>query len=789
MRLGPTLTLFALLLALSTGIAYLGYGYLQLASEYRNRNMIHLSATQEAIDIATRQRMPGPVEVLEIMKNIQYAKDQAHWCLDTLSAFERWAFTQLGAGRALDICEQDIIHSNQALEQANRLLLPEIKHDVFTQSAIATSKDLLSSLQIMRRDSHHFQPHVQIVQTKISQIVTSGTAVASAALALVFALVSRQLVRAWRLQTEQTLELDRVSRRFSGAIAAASEGFAILDENNCLVTFNEQFSRLYVGDADFLRVGDPLEVLVENAVHGGQFDLEGQSPDDFVKAYIAQMEAENYTFERRLELVDGRHVIFRVKPTGYGDKVFTRIEITDLVRSEQEQRDIADALQRAKDKLEQQALTDPLTGLPNRRSLDRALQIRLAQGPVTLIRIDLDRFKQVNDILGHEAGDFVLCQVAAILRDNCQGQDIPARVGGDEFVILCDPRTDLGKAENLAARLLENVLKPLMFQNKRCIYGASFGIAQGAQGTAASDLLSNADAALYKAKEAGRGTVEVFTTEMHRIALRDRALADRLAFAIETGEIQPFLQTQHFADSWDLSGIEILARWVHPQEGVLSPGIFLPIAQQMGMEADIDRAIFEQAVVQSEGLFGAGFDLGRVAFNVSAGRILDPRFVETIARTVPQGRDRYAFEILESISYEDNSEALKYVIDAVRDLGFKIDVDDFGSGHASINGVLEIEPDVIKIDRNIIFPLGQSERAARMVASVLDLAHSMEAKVVAEGVDSTQKAEILKQMGCDILQGYFFSKPMTFVDFERYLRSAGGTGLVEERQSDLLVVR
>ena len=389
---------------------------------------------------------------------------------------------------------------------------------------------------------------------------------------------------------------------------------------------------------------------------------------------------------------------------------------------------------------------------------------------MTLVRIDLDRFKQVNDILGHEAGDHVLQHVASILKEHCGPDDLPARVGGDEFVILCASGTTLEVAERMAQSLLREVLKPVIFGNKRCYYGASFGIAAGNQGADPSELLSNADAALYKAKESGRGTVEVFSTEMRLAKIRDRALADRLGHALQNGEIIPFFQTQHFADGWEVAGVEVLARWDHPNEGILSPHVFLPIAQQLGMEAELDRVIFESAVTAVEQLRAQGLTVPRVAFNVSAPRLLAPDFLATVADAIPQGREGYVFEILESISCEDAGDALIFVIDALRDLGFQIDVDDFGSGHASINGVLEIEPDALKIDRNIVMPLGDSERAERMVASVLDMARSLDVDVIAEGVDRARKAELLRDMGCDILQGFFFSRPMSVADLDVFLR-------------------
>ncbi len=412
-------------------------------------------------------------------------------------------------------------------------------------------------------------------------------------------------------------------------------------------------------------------------------------------------------------------------------------------------------------RMERQALTDALTGLPNRRHLDQALAAADPNTEIALIRLDLDRFKQVNDILGHAAGDFVLRHVAGILRNTVRPEDLPARVGGDEFVILCAPGTTQEIGRDIAQRLLDEVLKPLTYEGKRCVFGASFGVAATVPGeTHTDELLQAADTALYRAKSKGRGMVEVYTSVMRRRAIQDRILADRFYEALQQGEIVPYYQTQHAASDWSLTGVEVLARWEHPTEGLLSPARFLGIARQLGMEADVDRVIFDSAVAAMDDLSERGHVVPRVSFNVSAGRIMDPAFLAIARERIPTQRSRFCFEILESISYEDSGMALDYAVDALKELGFQIDVDDFGSGHASINSVLKIEPHALKIDRNIVAPLGEHPRAEQTMGSILEFAKALGVAVIAEGVDSEAKALVLRRLGCDVLQGYFFSRPM-----------------------------
>jgi diguanylate cyclase (GGDEF)-like protein len=433
---------------------------------------------------------------------------------------------------------------------------------------------------------------------------------------------------------------------------------------------------------------------------------------------------------------------------------------------------VARQLFRAQKKIEAQSITDPLTNLLNRRGLDASLGNRIAgKEPCILIRIDLDRFKQVNDVLGHEAGDFVLCHVADIMRNTCGDGDVLARVGGDEFVVLCSAGTTLEGAQSLAKTMLDTILEPVVYDGKQCLFGASFGISSTTPfDLSPSELLNAADKALYEVKRAGRGAVATYSGAMHEAAVRDRMLSDQMREALAAGEIVPYFQTQHHSDDGSLFGVEVLARWEHPTEGVMTPDQFLGVAQQMGLETEIDGAMFRQTVDFVDRLSRDGIDVPRVSFNVSAARITDPAFLTEVRDRIPVRRDRFAFEILESVSYEESSDVLTFSIDALKELGFQIDVDDFGSGHASINSVLNIWPDALKIDRNIIYPIVDNEQALRMTVSIVDLAKALNMQVIAEGVDSVEKVDLLRNIGCDVLQGFHFTKPMPARDLRGFLQ-------------------
>ncbi len=457
-------------------------------------------------------------------------------------------------------------------------------------------------------------------------------------------------------------------------------------------------------------------------------------------------------------LTGDRHVRATLSSSSLGDKVVIRTDLTDFVRAHRAQLEHSESLTRANQKIRHKSLHDPLTDLPNRRLLDTELAAMLERGPTTVIRIDLDRFKQVNDVLGHKAGDFVLCQVANIMRQEMRDGDLGSRFGGDEFVVLCREGTSEDEARRLAETMLARILEPLMFEGKPCRFGASFGIASCQLGECdGGELLSFADAALYAAKKAGRRTVETFSPALHEQFIEERLLGDEFATALERGEIVPYFQTQHDARTHKICGVEILARWEHPRRGLLSPTAFLDVVRKLGMEDQLDAAIFDASVKILKEFAADGLSLPKVSFNVSAGRLLDPGFVGT-ARTSLSGLDtEFAFEILESISLEDMDESFFFTIEHLKDLGFAIEIDDFGSGHASIASIMDIAPDALKIDRRLVAPMLHSHRNTQMIASIVHLAKAIDISVTAEGVECPMLATALADLGCDILQGFHFS--------------------------------
>lgn len=427
-----------------------------------------------------------------------------------------------------------------------------------------------------------------------------------------------------------------------------------------------------------------------------------------------------------------------------------------------ERRAQQDAMLAAKAEIERQALHDPLTGLPNRRSLDLALQERATSedASATIVRIDLDHFKYVNDTMGHEAGDFVLCEVADILREETKKGDLPVRVGGDEFVILLEAGQGASEGRIVAERMLERIKQPRLFADKTIRVGASFGVASTLDNLLPIDeLIVGADAALYEAKDLGRNMVRNYTEQLHTYVLGRRSLARELRRAVAREEFIPYFQPQVDAETYDIVGVETLVRWSSPELGLLMPDEFLPIAEQLSAVDDIDGIVFNKAIREVSDLLAADLRIPKVSFNVTAERIQSSAFFEALSQK-PENAPKIAFEILESVLVEEQSDLFAFSIERLRSMGATIEIDDFGSGHASIVGLMHLSPDVMKIDKQLILPIVESAMTRGLLRQIIGMANLMGLRVTAEGVETLEHAKILRQFGCHTLQGYLISKPM-----------------------------
>lgn len=431
-------------------------------------------------------------------------------------------------------------------------------------------------------------------------------------------------------------------------------------------------------------------------------------------------------------------------------------------------------LEAAKARIEHNALHDSLTGLPNRRYLDETLQREAERCTannenLALLHIDLDRFKQINDTLGHAAGDAMLVHASKVLLGNVRRSDFVARVGGDEFVVLCGLEGGQERLSGLADRIIAQMRQPVAYQGHECRFGVSVGIASEKPGAVdARRLLVNADIALYRAKRRGRNRYEFFTEALQAEVVNTKRIADDILSGLERDEFRPFFQPQFDARTFDVVGVEALARWQHPVDGLLPPAVFINIAEELSVVSMIDRMILEKTLKEFEGWRAAGLKVPKVSVNVSARRLQDETLIKGL-RGLDIVPGTVSFELVESIFLDKTEDIVLWNIDQLKDLGIDIEIDDFGTGYASIVSLLKLKPRRLKIDRQLVMPIVSSQSQRHLVASIIDIGRSLGIKVVGEGVETMEHARVLREIGCDYLQGYALSQPLSGEDLPGFL--------------------
>ncbi|MFB2550873.1 bifunctional diguanylate cyclase/phosphodiesterase [Ensifer soli] len=495
-------------------------------------------------------------------------------------------------------------------------------------------------------------------------------------------------------------------------------------------------------------------------------------------------DGEEYRSQYRVLRADGsvRHIrtvgsVYRCadggeRMTGIAWDVTDDVSLTEELLSAKALADARNAeLERTRDQIVHNALHDPLTGLGNRRMLD----MKLAElggdtglSNVAILHIDLDRFKQINDTLGHAAGDAMLVHAAGILGANVRKGDIVARIGGDEFVLVVTDAPNKTYLAALSERIIGRMRQPVDYNGFPCRFGVSIGIAVARDTPVeASRLLVNADIALYRAKESGRNRHEFFTEFLQAEVIRNKRIADDILEGIEKDQFVVWYQPQFDATTLTLAGVEALIRWQHPRDGLLTPDRFLPIAEELNVTATLDRIVLEKALADDRRWQADGIVIPKISVNVSARRLSDATLLHALdGLQIAPGK--IAFELVESIFLDESDDRVTANIAAIKRRGIDIEIDDFGTGHTSIVSLLKIKPKRLKIDRQLVAPILGSKKQQGLIRSIIDIGRSLGVETVAEGVESFAHAEMLGLFGCDLLQGYAFARPLSPEDLARF---------------------
>jgi diguanylate cyclase (GGDEF)-like protein len=415
---------------------------------------------------------------------------------------------------------------------------------------------------------------------------------------------------------------------------------------------------------------------------------------------------------------------------------------------------------------EHQAVHDALTGLPNRSLFRHQIEQvvnagRRADRTAAVMLIDLDHFKEINDTLGHHAGDRLLQEVSERLRASLYEQDMVARLGGDEFGVLLADMAGHEEASAVAQHLLTQLREPFSIEGLTLEVDASIGIACAPEhGSAVEQLIQRADIAMYAAKEGGRGHL-LFEPQLDRYSPRRLSLAGALRSAIADGEIVLFFQPKAELTTGQIIGVEALARWQHPRLGLIGPSEFVPIAEQTGLIGPLTSHVLEEALRQLAEWGEQGEELS-VAVNLSARSFLDAQLAVEIPRLLERtgvDAERLELEITESMLMLDPARA-KATLERLSGIGLSLSVDDFGTGYSSLANLKRLPVDVIKIDKSFVIDMPHDASDAAIVRSTIDLAHNLGLKVVAEGVESHEAWRRLEELGCDLAQGFHVSRPL-----------------------------
>ncbi len=410
---------------------------------------------------------------------------------------------------------------------------------------------------------------------------------------------------------------------------------------------------------------------------------------------------------------------------------------------------------------------DPLTGLFNRGMFNDRLQQALAQAArfersLALLFIDLDGFKLVNDTLGHNAGDALLAELAARLRVTLREGDVIGRMGGDEFVVLIEEFTEAGQVAEVAKKMLETVSRPFVLQSREFEVTASLGISiYPDDGKDAQTLLKNADMAMYLVKQQGKNSFRFYSPQMNVHLVERLSLEDSLRRAIERGELLLAYQPKVGVRDGQVSGVEALVRWQHPTQGMINPGEFVPLAEDAGLMLTIGEWVLHAACRQIRDWRDQGLPLLRVAVNISPRQFAQDSLIQVVREALHQtGMDpaRLELEIREEMVLRNPERAVR-VLTQFKELGVRLVIDDFGTGYSSLNTLKRLPIDSVKIDRSLILDLPRGADAAALTRGVVAMAHSLGIAVTAEGVETREQWEFLNQLGCEEMQGNYFSAP------------------------------
>jgi diguanylate cyclase (GGDEF)-like protein/PAS domain S-box-containing protein len=628
---------------------------------------------------------------------------------------------------------------------------------------VAAVSPVRPSAPSRRRDLAAFVPYVVVVIALLAGIAriafshALSPAVATWSRAVLAVLIvgrqvlisleNRRLTRVLATRiTERTGELQGRQQRYRALVEQSSESLAILEADSMVRYQSDSVERIFGYPASFF-VGKRFVELVGRKV-GGR-----------VQAAIDEVLPTPYAvtvFEVMLRHGDGQYRQAEITVTNLMDDPVVRGLVFNT-------RDVSEAHE-LQDRLRHEAYHDALTGLANRALFRERLAAAAADGQPSILFLDLDGFKEVNDSLGHAAGDQLLIQLGRRLGDRMPPECTVARLGGDEFAVIT---TDLPSAEQLAATILDDLAAPFRVGARDLHVGAAIGVASSLDAGDIEQLQRNADLAMYRAKDAGGGVYATYDPAMHDTLVRRLALADDLRRALARDELVLHYQPTVDLRTGEITGFEALVRWNHPTRGMIPPLEFIGVAESTGLIAPLGRWVLTEACRQA-----VAWDRPvKMAVNVSVRQFDAGDLAQTVAEVLAftgMPADRLCLEMTESVLLTDTDENLARIV-SLKALGVQLAMDDFGTGYSSLAYLRRFPMDVLKIDRSFVDRLGGEDADEALVRTIVRMGRNLGMSLVAEGIETPIQLTKLQEMGCDYAQGYLLSKPLPADEAERAL--------------------
>jgi diguanylate cyclase (GGDEF)-like protein/PAS domain S-box-containing protein len=566
------------------------------------------------------------------------------------------------------------------------------------------------------------------------------------------------ILDATRIKEAELAAAAAEARTREAIVESLSQGVLLFDREDRLTLRNSHFLKLYPALADSAAIGAHYEDVLRFELGSDRVsEIASSSAIVELKDRLARHGEPHLVYER--EMAGDRHILVNEYRTPDEGTVVLYTDISELKRRER--------------KIEHLAHHDALTGLPNRVLFHERLQQALANAEgqdakVAVICLDLDRFKSVNDTLGHHVGDILLQEVAKRVRSLLGDRETACRLGGDEFAIICPAVKDPGEATSLAWRLLNSLAQPHTIQDQTVMGGTSIGISiSGQDGTSPEVLLKNADLALYRAKSDGRGTFRFFEQEMDLKAQARRMMELALRTAIIREELEVHYQPLVDSHTSQVMGAEALLRWNVPGQGYVSPSQFVPLAEETGLISEIGRWVLRKACTDA-----VSWDNDiRVAVNLSPAQLRNADFVDYVKDVLAEtglAPQRLELEITEGMLLH-NTETNTRMLMSLKQIGVRISMDDFGTGYSSLGNLRSFPFDKIKIDKSFIADLSKRPDAAAIIRAILTLGRSLGMTTTAEGVETRDQLAYLRAEGCMEVQGFYFATALTDEKFREIL--------------------